>query len=81
MGVTIKDIAKAAGTSVSTVSKVINGHYSISEETADRVRKVIKELNYAGANVHNDLKYHGALFYPSRRARPVMRSAARKESS
>ena len=42
MGVTIKDIAKAAGTSVSTVSKVINGHYSISEETADRVRKVIK---------------------------------------
>lgn len=46
MGVTIKDVAKAAGTSVSTVSKVINGHYSISEETADRVRKVIKELNY-----------------------------------
>lgn len=46
MGVTIKDVAKAAGTSVSTVSKVINGHYSISEETADRVREVIKELNY-----------------------------------
>lgn len=46
MGVTIKDVAKAAGTSVSTVSKVINGHYSISEETADRVRNVIKELNY-----------------------------------
>lgn len=46
MGVTIKDVAKAAGTSVSTVSKVINGHYSISEETADRVRKVMKEMNY-----------------------------------
>lgn len=46
MGVTIKDVAKAAGTSVSTVSKVINGHYSISEETADRVRSVIRELNY-----------------------------------
>lgn len=46
MGVTIKDVAKAAGTSVSTVSKVINGHYSISEETANRVRDVIKELNY-----------------------------------
>lgn len=46
MGVTIKDVAKAAGTSVSTVSKVINGHYSISEETANRVRGVIKELNY-----------------------------------
>lgn len=46
MGVTIKDVAKAAGTSVSTVSKVINGHYSISEPTARRVREVIKELNY-----------------------------------
>lgn len=46
MGVTIKDVAKAAGTSVSTVSKVLNGHYSISEETAQRVRKVMKELNY-----------------------------------
>lgn len=46
MGVTIKDVANAAGTSVSTVSKVINGHYSISEKTAERVRKVIQELNY-----------------------------------
>ena len=46
MAVTIKDVAKAAGTSVSTVSKVINGHYSISEETSRRVREVIRELNY-----------------------------------
>ncbi|MDO4810474.1 MAG: LacI family DNA-binding transcriptional regulator [Eubacteriales bacterium] len=46
MSVTIKDVAAAAGTSVSTVSKVINGHYSISEETAERVRSVIRELNY-----------------------------------
>lgn len=46
MGVTIKDVAKAAGTSVSTVSKVINGHYSISQETVERVRKVLRELNY-----------------------------------
>lgn len=46
MAVTIKDVAKAAGTSVSTVSKVINGHYSISEETSQRVREVIRELNY-----------------------------------
>ena len=46
MGVTIKDVAKAAGTSVSTVSKVINGHYSISEETARRVQEVMQELNY-----------------------------------
>ena len=46
MAVTIKDVAREAGTSVSTVSKVINGHYSISEETAERVRAVMRELGY-----------------------------------
>ncbi len=46
MSVTIKDVAAAAGTSISTVSKVINGHYSISEETAERVRAVMRELGY-----------------------------------
>lgn len=46
MGVTINDVAKAAGVSISTVSKVLNGHYSISEETQERVRQVIRELNY-----------------------------------
>ncbi len=46
MGVTIRDVAKAAGTSVSTVSKVINGHYSISEKTAEHVKQVMHEMNY-----------------------------------
>lgn len=38
MGVTIKDVAEAAGVSISTVSKVLNGHYSISEKTAQRLQ-------------------------------------------
>lgn len=46
MGTTIKDVAKAAGVSISTVSKVLNGHYSISEATAAHVRQVMGELNY-----------------------------------
>lgn len=46
MKVTIRKVAKVAGVSVSTVSKVINGHYSISEKTAEHVRKVMDELNY-----------------------------------
>ena len=46
MGVTIKDVAKSAGTSVSTVSKVINDHYSISDETKARVRQVMRGLDY-----------------------------------
>lgn len=46
MAVTIKDVAKAAGTSTATVSKVMNGSYSISQETIDRVNRVMKELDY-----------------------------------
>ncbi len=54
MGVTIKDVANAAGVSISTVSKVLNGHYSISEKTAERVRQVMRELNYyPSANAQN----------------------------
>ena len=39
MAVTIKDVAKQAGVSTATVSKVMNGSYSISQETIDRVKK------------------------------------------
>lgn len=46
MAVTIKDVAREAGVSVSTVSKVINGHYSISEATAERVRETMRALSY-----------------------------------
>ena len=46
MGVTIKDVAEAAGVSISTDSKVLNGHYSISETTAERVRGIMREMNY-----------------------------------
>ena len=46
MAVTIKDIAKAAGVSPSTVSRTINDHYSISEETKQKVRQVMDELGY-----------------------------------
>ena len=46
MGVTIKDVAREAGTSIATVSKVLHRSYSISKETTDKVEKVMKELNY-----------------------------------
>ena len=47
MPITIKDVAREAGVSVSTVSKVINGHYSISEATAARVRETMRALGYS----------------------------------
>lgn len=46
MPVTIKDIAKRAGVSPSTVSRVCNNHASISKETKERVQKIIDELGY-----------------------------------
>ncbi|MDW7681493.1 MAG: LacI family DNA-binding transcriptional regulator [bacterium] len=46
MNVTIKDVAKKAGVSVSTVSLVINKKSAITEETRQRVLQAIEELNY-----------------------------------
>lgn len=46
MSLTIKDVAREAGVSIATVSKVINGKPSISESTRCRVLEVIKRLNY-----------------------------------
>ena len=44
MAATIRDVAKLASTSTATVSKVINGSYSISEATAERVHAAMQEL-------------------------------------
>ena len=46
MAITVKDVAKRAGVSPSTVSRVCNNHASISRETRDRVQKAIAELGY-----------------------------------
>lgn len=46
MAPTIKDVARIAQVSITTVSKVINNHPSISDKTAKKVMEVIKELNY-----------------------------------
>lgn len=46
MPVTIKDVALRAGVSISTVSKVINNGSNISDATKEKVRSIMKELNY-----------------------------------
>lgn len=46
MNVTIKDVAKAANVSPSTVSRVIADSPRISEKTKRKVRKVMEELGY-----------------------------------
>jgi DNA-binding LacI/PurR family transcriptional regulator len=43
---TIKDVAKAAGTAISTVSKALNNDPTISGETVERIKRAAEELNY-----------------------------------
>ncbi len=44
--VTIREIARAAGVSVSTVSRVVNDNYPVSQEVKDRVNQVMEQLHY-----------------------------------
>lgn len=44
--VTIKDIASAAGVSISTVSRVVNGNYPVSKEVREKVEEVMRRLDY-----------------------------------
>ena len=46
MSITVKDVAKRAGVATSTVSRVINDHPSISEETKKRVRAIMDDMGY-----------------------------------
>lgn len=46
MAITIRDVAKRAGVAPSTVSRVIADNPSISEKTKNKVRTVMKEMNY-----------------------------------
>jgi LacI family transcriptional regulator len=44
---TIKDIAKVAGVSVTTVSRALNGYSDVNEKTRAKIKDVAKELNYS----------------------------------
>jgi LacI family transcriptional regulator len=56
--VTINDVAVAAGVSVATVSKVINGRYGVAAATAARVQAVIGEMGYEASLVAQSLRNH-----------------------
>lgn len=45
-GVTIKDIAKAAGVSTATVSRVINGYQWVTADVRKRVNAVVERMKY-----------------------------------
>ena len=43
---TLKDVAEAAGVSLATASRVMNGGKGISQKTCAHVQQIAKELNY-----------------------------------
>jgi LacI family transcriptional regulator len=53
---TISDVAKEAGVSTMTVSRVLNGRGEISQETRERVQQVIDKLGYRPSSVARNLK-------------------------
>lgn len=52
---TIKDIARLANVSVSTVSRVLNDRPDVSEESRRRVQRVIEENHFIPSNTARDL--------------------------
>jgi LacI family transcriptional regulator len=47
--ITIRDVAKAAGVSISTVSRVLNDKDDVAPETYQKVQDVIEELDYTSS--------------------------------
>jgi LacI family transcriptional regulator len=53
---TIMDVAAAAGVSVATVSKAVNGRYGVAAETVDRVLAVVKDLGYESSLIASSMR-------------------------
>lgn len=56
MDIKIKDVAKAAGVSVTSVSRVLNGEQYVSAEIKQRVNEAINELGYTPSHIARSLK-------------------------
>ncbi|ONN27498.1 LacI family transcriptional regulator [Thermosipho affectus] len=52
----IKEVAKKAGVSISTVSRVLNNSAPVSEELEKRVKKAIEELGYYPSSIAKGLR-------------------------
>ena len=45
--ISIKDVAREAGVSITTVSRALNGYSDVSEKTRRKIQEVVRQLNYA----------------------------------
>lgn len=53
---TIHDVAAAAGVSVATVSKAVNGRYGVASATVDRVLRAVEELGYESSLIASSMR-------------------------
>ena len=67
---TVSDIGRAAGVSLATVDRVLNGRPGVRQSTIDRVHATIRELGYvrdvAAANLARGRRYRFAFLLPAR---------------
>lgn len=56
--ITIQDVAKASGVSVTTVSRVLNGKDDVALETIEKVKRVVQELGYASSLAARGMRSH-----------------------
>jgi LacI family transcriptional regulator len=56
--ITIYDVARESGVSISTVSRVLNGKGDVALETNEKVRCVVKELGYASSLAARGMRSH-----------------------
>lgn len=54
--ITIKDVARLCGVGVSTVSRAMNNHPDINQETKEKIMQIIREYNYVPNNSARNLK-------------------------
>lgn len=53
---TIHDVARAAGVSITTVSRALNGYSDVSEKTRLRIARIAKELDYHPSTAARNLR-------------------------
>ncbi len=55
MPVTIRDVAKAAGVSITTVSRALNGYADVRPQTRKRILEIARRMNYRPSQVARSL--------------------------
>jgi len=79
--VTLDDVAKLAGVSTGTVSRVINNRSAVSENARKKVEKAIKKLNYTPHSIARSLAtgVSNAIFLSIIEENPILPSTWRYE--